>query len=318
MIDFDHARTTFLDHYNPILHRSRPFGSVVFPGQKTSHLMHVTDLVWIKHILDDLRLSDAQRDSWAARIQCDQEPETGLFRYPPEGTLIDEHATWQCVAALNMLGRHPRHRLACLEPLLTVEGFRAWCNAYDPATSHHRFFLAVLTAASRPVSGEWRAAFGEWYDAHQDPASGFPCCSDVPGCLSPAFLLTTLRHALCGSVPRAERIVRTALAFQNDRGGFTDRELPGYMEMDASFLLHLLAPVAQGSRSRIEEALERVGVFLGEVLADEGRRARLLQNPHGALAVCGNLSVLWRHFSPCGGRRVPFPWAEFEHYRAPL
>jgi len=315
VIDLAEARSIFLGHYAPLLRGSRPFGDVAFPGQASSHLKHVTDLVWIQHILGGLDLSDAERDSWAQRIRRDQEAQTGLFRYPPGERHIDEHATWQSVAALHMLGRRPRHRLACLEPLFTVEGFRAWCDAYRPNTSHHRFFLAVLTAASRPTTDDWRAVFGAWYDAHQDAASGFPCSSDVPGCLSPAFLLTTLRWAFCGSVPRADRIVATVLGFQTAQGGFTESGQPGYMDMDASFLLHLLSPCAERHQGQIDDALMRAGRFLDGALADAERRARILADPHDALAVCGNLSVLWRHFA---GEPTPFPWAELRHYEAPV
>ena len=217
-----------------------------------------------------------------------------------------------------MLGRRPRHPLACLEPLLAVDGFRAWCEAYEPSTSHHRFMLAVLVAGSAPVSDAWRAVYAGWYDARQDPETGFPCHADSPHCLSPAFLLTTMRFALGGSVPRAERLVQTVLGFQTEAGGFTDSDLPGYLDMDASFLLHLLAPSAEQYGERIARALSRAGGFLEDVLADAPRRERLLSRPHQALAVCGNLSVLWRHFGTCGDRTVPFPWAELEHYHAPV
>ena len=317
MIEPEQARAVFLDHYNPMLRRSEPFGDLVLPSQAASHLMHVSDLVWIKHILADLALAEAERDAWAARIRRDQDPATGLFRYPPGERHVDEHATWQCVAALNMLGRRPRHRLACLEPLATVDGFRAWCEAYARGTSHHRFMLAVLTAASRPVGDDWRQVFGAWYDARQDPETGFPCCSNAPGCLSPAFLLTILRVALCGSVPRPERIVDTVLGFQTPAGAFTESDLPAYMEMDASFLLHLLAPRAEAHRPRIEAALARVAALVEAVLGDTGRRERLLASPHAALAVCGTLSVLRRHFEGADEASAPFPWAELTHYRAP-
>jgi len=314
MIDLDRARALFLGHYDPLLRQSHPFADLVLPGREASHLMHVTDVAWMAHILGGLELSEAERDAWAARIQRDQDPATGLFRYPPGERLIDEHATWQSVGALSILGRSPRHRLVCLEPLLGVDGFRAWCDAYRPGTSHHRFFLAALAAASAPVGDDWKAVFAAWYDARQDPRSGFPCCSNVPGCLSPAFLLTTLRSALCGLPLHADRIVETVLGFQDARGAFTDADLPGYMEMDASFLLHLLGPQAPGASGRIEHALERVGEFLDGVLADPDRRARLLADPHRALAVCGNLSVLWRR----EGITRPLPWAELEHYAVAL
>lgn len=318
MIGLDIAREILLEYYNPILRRSLPFGDVVFPGCDRSNLMHVTDLVWIKYILDDLDLTEAERNSWAARINRDQEAETGLFRYPPDERHIDAHATWQCVAALNMLGRQPLHQLRCIKPLLTVNGFRNWCDEYDPATSHHRFMLAVIAAASKPPNEEWRAVFGEWYDDHQNPETGFPCDADSSGHLSPAFLLTTMRFAFCGSVPRADRIVRTVLGFQSDRGGFTESDVPGYMDMDASFLLHLLSASAEVYKNNIEHALRRVGEFVDQVLTDGKRCSQLLGNPHRALAVCGNLSVLWRHLGLCGGRHVPFPWAELEHYRVSI
>ena len=66
MIDLDGARALIRDRYNPLLERSEPFGDVVFPGHGASHLMHVTDLVWIQHILGDLTLAEAERDAWAA------------------------------------------------------------------------------------------------------------------------------------------------------------------------------------------------------------------------------------------------------------
>ncbi len=318
MIDLDRARTVFLDHYNQILERSRPFGDVMLPGRDASHLMHVTDLVWIKHILDDVDLSAARRDAWAARINHDQEPATGLFRYPPGTDHIDEHATWQCVAALNMLGRQPAHRLTCVASLLDADRFREWCDSYAPPASHHRFMLAVIAAASRPPDGEWRAVFCDWYDGRQDPESGVPFGVRGSRSLSPAFLLTAMRLALSGSVPRADRIVQTVLGFQNDWGGVTASDLPGYMEMDAAFLLHRLASSVESYADRIDACLARMGQFIDHTLADADRRARLLDDPHRALAVCGNLSVLWRHFGTCGDRPTPFPWAELEHFRAPL
>jgi hypothetical protein len=318
MHDLGAIRAAILDHYNPLLHRSEPFGDVVFLDRPASHLLHVTDLVWIKHILGDFALTDAQRDAWATRINRDQDPDTGLFHYPPGERHIDAHATWQSVAALNILGRRPAHRLACLDPLRTVDGFRAWCHAYDPRTSHHRFFLAALAAASMPVPEAWKAVFRDWYDGRQDRESGFPCCSDCSGCLSPAFLLTNLRAAFAGPPALPDRIVDTVLGFQEEDGNFTESDAPGYMEMDAAWLLHSLGPAVPEHRGEIGEALERLGRFLDGVFADGGRRARLLAQPHAALAVCGTLAVLWRHFGSPEGRRAPFPWAELDYCRAPV
>ena len=315
MVTPDAAKAALLDPYVQLLRRSSPFGDVVLPGQAASHLMHVTDLVWILHILGGLDLTVAERDSWAARINRDQDPQTGMFHYPPGESHINAHATWQCVAALNMLGRRPRHRLACLEPLLTAEGYRTWCDAYDPATSHHRFFLGVLAAASAPVGDAWKAAFGDWFARHQDPATGFPFHADSPHRLSPAFLLTTKCFLLCGAVPWPGRIVETVLAFQAAHGGFTGDDLPGYMDMDAAFLLHLLGPSVPHAGSRIETALVRLSGFVETVLADGPRHERLLARPHQALSVCGALSVLWRHLE---GRATPFPWAELHHYRVDM
>jgi hypothetical protein len=318
MVNVENARAIFLDHYGRLLNASQPYGNVILPGHETSHLMHVTDLVWIKHIFDDLQLTDVQRDAWAARINRDQEPDTGLFRYPAGTSHIDEHATWQCVAALNLLGREPARRLACVAPLLDVQRFRNWCNAYDPATSHHRFMLAVIAAASGSPSAEWRAVYCDWYDAQQDPQTGFPFDASAPRSLSRAFLLTTMRAALGGPVPRADQIIQTVLAFQNRSGGVTDADLPGYLEMDAAFLLHRLSQGTETHTEQINAFLERAGQLLTQTLADVDRRARLLDDPHRALAVCGNLSVIWQHIARHGDRPLPFPWAELEHFRAPI
>ncbi|HUT31906.1 MAG TPA: hypothetical protein VNE39_00370 [Planctomycetota bacterium] len=318
MIDFARCRALLLDRCNSLLGASRPFGDIVLPGREASNLLHVTDLVWVKHILGDLTLAEGERDSWAERIRRDQEPHTGLFRYPPGEHHIAEHATWQAVAALNLLGRRPRHRLACLEPLLTQDGFRAWCDGFRPGTSHHRFFLAVLAAASTPVSDGWKAVFGAWYDSHQDAATGFPLYGNSPHCLSPAFLLTTVRFAFCGPPRRADQIVETTLAFQTPCGGVTGEDLPGYMEMDAAYLLHLLGPAAGVAPRRIEAALERLGAFVEAVVADASRRERLLADPHRALAACGTLSVLRRHMGTAGQPPLPFPWAELQHFRVEL
>jgi hypothetical protein len=67
---------------------------------------------------------------------------------------------------------------------------------------------------------------------------------------------------------------------------------------------------------RIDTALERVGGFVADTLADEDRRERLLAHPHAALAACGNLSLLWRRSGACV--QAPFPWAELDHFRAPI
>lgn len=312
MIDLARAREQITAYYWPLVERSAPFGDVVLPGQAASHLMHVTDLVWTRYILGGLPLTDAQREAWAGRIRRDQDPATGLFRYPPGCSHIDEHATWQSVAALNMLGHSPGYRLACLEPLLSAGGFRAWCDAYHFQSSHHRFFLAVIAAASTPVTEEWKAVFGDWYAARQDPATGLPCPTASRHWLSPLFLLTTLRWAFCGSVPLAARILDSVLGAQRADGGFLDSDLPGYMEMDAAFLLHLLADEVD---DRVDSAAERIGDFVEAALEGQDSRQKLLADPHRALAACGTLAVLQRHFG-LGGAPMPFPWAEVALDRA--
>ncbi|MBN1344372.1 MAG: hypothetical protein JXQ73_16915 [Phycisphaerae bacterium] len=314
----DQIRWILLDHYNPLLHRSEPYGNLILPGESSSNLMHVTDLVWIKHILGDLHPTTSHADTWAARIHQDQDAQTGLYHYPPGTHHIDEHATWQSVAALNMLARRPAHRLACVAPLLEVKRFREWCEAYDPRKSHHRFMLAVIAAASSDPSPAWRGVFRDWYDAHQDSKSGFPFHASSSRRLSPAFLLTVMRLTLGGNVPRADRIVRTVLGFQNQQGGMTRSDLPGYMEMDAAFLLYRLGPMTPIGKPAIDAALGRIGEFVQQTIADQRRLARVLDDPHRALAICGTLSVLGRHFESIEPSDAPFPWAELQHYRAPL
>ncbi|MFQ6097148.1 MAG: hypothetical protein ACE5O2_05415, partial [Armatimonadota bacterium] len=242
--------------------------------------------------------------------------EDGRYRYREWESHGWEHATWQSVGALSMLGARPARRLAFISQFSTPVAVYDWVATFDWETTHHRFLLVPLLASSGVPEG-WLRAFFVHMQAHQDAESGFwPDARDA-GRLSSTFLIALLHTVLGYGPPRRERIADTTLAFQREDGLFSPSGELGYLEMDAAYLLW---SIASRTGYRLDECLGAVEHLARRMDADylHEEMPILRRNPHAVLAACGACAVVQAFAPHCvkSSRRWRFPWAEAGLFRA--
>ena len=294
----------------------------VWGDEPGPNLLHLNDLVWIQYVTGDLGSKGAapatsgEGADWAEAINAWQDPD-GRFHYPEWERHGWEHATWQSVGALTMLGSQPGRALDFLRKLKTPSAIREWVADFNWQTTHHRFMLLPLLASSG-VSGGWIRACFVQLQTHQDAATGFWPDAETAHRLSPTFLMTVLHHLLAEGPPRRERIIDTTLAFQRDDGLFSAEGRLGYADMDAAYLLW---SIASRTGYRLEECLAAVEHLARRMDADYLREGMpiLQRDPHVVLAACGACAVV-QAFAPhslTSSRRWRFPWSEGRLFRVP-
>ncbi len=188
------------------------------------------------------KLEAGERRAWAGYLAGFQDPRSGLFLGPElEGPLespqhdrehLALHLTCHALPALALLGARPAHPLRAAERHLDPGELLAWLERRDWRRAwregNELLFAGQLLLHLREVEGrrEAAAALGlwfDWLDAQQDPRTGLwgtDRGADPHGALFGAYHPLLVYHYCARPVPRAERILDTALALQHPDGGF--------------------------------------------------------------------------------------------------
>jgi hypothetical protein len=216
-------------------YRSCPNGEIAFEASCFAALaLHAAGAL--------ARLEDGERRAWAEYLASFQDPESGLFLGPElEGPLespqhdrehLSLHLTCHALPALALLGARPAHPLRAARRLLDRGELLAWLERLDWRRAwregNELLFAAQLLLHLREVEGRPEAGpalelWFDWLDAHQDPRTGLwgtDRGADRHGALFGAYHPLLVYHYCARPVPRAERILDTALALQHPDGGF--------------------------------------------------------------------------------------------------
>lgn len=116
----------------------------------------------------------AERAGWIETLHSLQDPVSGEFREPSHHAL---HTTAHCLGALELFDARPRHRLASLDSLRSVDALEDFLEALDwrdaPWTEAHRGagLYAALCLADE-LEPRWADAYFAWLARHVDAETG--------------------------------------------------------------------------------------------------------------------------------------------------
>ncbi len=140
-----------------------------------------TDTLISLYILNQLDLTEEEKDQWAATINQFQNPKTGW--YNKKYTLhYKEHRTAYAVAALRLIDRKPAHPLTAIHKIAkgSENKWEKWIKhpnwSFIWATSHVISGVPAALAMVDGNGGEWKDFFEwyfEWLNETADPKTGY-------------------------------------------------------------------------------------------------------------------------------------------------
>ncbi len=210
-----------------------------------------TDILISIFILDDLLLSDSQRDQWANTINQFQNIKTGW--YEKSFTFhYREHTTAYAVAALHLIDRKPKYPLSWKNNILKSKiAQEKWIRG------DWRMLWSLIWPGSHVISGipailamtnQGNKNFFDWYfnwlDNHADPNSGFymrgiphklgiirkPRMQDLGG----AFHMFYVYEWFNRKWPYPEKVVDYCIQLQH-QNGLWDKDVTYCIDLDGLY-----------------------------------------------------------------------------------
>lgn len=243
------------------------------PDTKAS-LYGTTDMVFNRFILNQLTLSQAERDVWAGIINSFQDPKTGWYkkRYTIH---YKEHGTAYALAALKLLDRTPKYPLKFLDPILESQStMEKWIKHISWSViwlgSHVISGIpACMILSDYPNDHPFFSWYFNWLEQEVDPTSGFwrrglyhklkfwapPSKHDLGG----AFHMFYIYEALQKSWLYPKKIIDHTLRLQH-KNGLWDKATPYCIDLDG--LYSLLRSSRDAENYRQPEIYQAVVNFL--------------------------------------------------------
>ncbi len=265
-----------------------------------------TDMLISKYIIDDLNLTEAEKDAWAGVINSFQDPATGNYRkiYTMHHK---EHTTAYAVAALHLINRKPAFPMAWKETITaSPEAMDRWLRTVNWSIIWPGSHVVTGPPAVLAMLGHAPRDFFDWYfdwlDGTADPSSGFWCRGLVHRL---GIIRKPTKHEMGGAFHMyyvyefmnrqwryPERIVDHALRLQH-ANGLWDKDVTYCIDLDGIYNLTRSSRNAGGYRR--DDVFIAVCRYLKEaerILNDEEFFFKKYNNSHiltgalGAVAEC--------------------------------
>ncbi|MBN1534332.1 MAG: hypothetical protein JXA20_16790 [Spirochaetes bacterium] len=281
-----------------------------------------TDMLISRYIMDELDLSEEEKDRWAGVINSFQDPVTGNYRktYTMHHR---EHTTAYAMAALHLIDRRPAYPMAWKERICGSErSMEKWLAGVNWSIIWPGSHVVTGPPAVMAMLGEDVGDFFEWYfrwlDRTADPDSGFWCRGLVHRA---GIIRRPTKHEMGGAFHMyyvyeyfkrpwmyPERIVDHSLRLQHENG-LWDKDVTYCIDLDGVYNLTRSSRNAGGYRSDdVQAAVHRYLAGAERVLNDEDFFFKRYANSHiltgalGAVAEC-------QKFYP-GIVRTSKPWRQ--------
>ena len=219
-------------------------------GGPTS-LYGTTDTLISTFILDDLLLSEDQRDEWADVINKFQDPNTGWYK-KTYTMHYKEHTSAYAIAALELIARKPKFPLYWKERILqSKKTMKRWISG------DWRMLWSIIWPGSHVISGvpamlammkqadeDFFNWYFDWLDEQADPNSGFylrgiphrlglirePTMQELGG----AFHMYYVYEWFNRQWPYPEKIVDQCIRLQHENG-FWDKDVTYCIDLDGLY-----------------------------------------------------------------------------------
>lgn len=211
-------------------------------------LYGTTDMLISKYDINQLHLTEDEKDEWAAIINQFQNPKTGWFekKYTMH---YKEHTTAYAVAALTLIDRKPLYPLKWKEDILkSKKAMKKWINHINWSLIWPGSHVISGVPAALAMTGEGTDEFFDWYfnwlDRNADPKTGYymrglihrfrknPTKQELGG----AFHMYYVYEYFNRSWPYAEKIVDWTLRLQHDNG-LWDADVTYCIDLDGIYSL---------------------------------------------------------------------------------
>ena len=242
-----------------------------------------TDMLISRYIMDELDLTDVDRDFWASVINRFQQEPTGWYKKTYTYTHSVEHTTAYAVAALHLIERKPKYRMAFKEKLLTSEkAMEKWIESINWSLiwpgSHKVSGIPAILAMLGEGTDEFYNWYFDWLDKTADPESGYWCRGLVHRL---GIIRTPTKHEMGGAFHMyyvyeymkrewkyPEKIVDHTLRLQHDNG-LWDKDVTYCIDLDGIYSLTRSSRIAGGYRAAdIEESVHRYLSTAEKILND--------------------------------------------------
>ena len=260
-----------------------------------------TDMLISRYIINDLDLTEAEKNSWGEVINRFHDPATGWYK--KSYTMHHrEHTTAYAVAALQLIDRVPAHPMNWKEPILTSEAaMEKWIAGVNWSIIWPGSHVVTGVPAVLAMLGQGSDEFFDWYfkwlDREADPKSGFWCRGLVHRLkifprptkheMGGAFHMYYIYEYMNRQWPYPEKIIDETLRLQH-KNGLWDKDVTYCIDLDGIYNLTRSSRNAGGYRSNdIEEAIIRYLTAAEIILNDKEFFLKKYTNSHiltGALA----------------------------------
>jgi len=304
MYDFRKFERELLNKWFEQFRSGDGLGEVRWKKGGPTSLYGTTDTLISTFILDDLLLSEEQRDEWAERINSFQDPKTGWYK--KTYTLhYKEHTSAYAVAALKLMDRKPKYPMYWKEKIIkTKESREKWI------LGDWRMLWSIIWPGSHVISGvpamlaminQGNGNFYDWYfdwlDKNADPTSGFyhrgihhrlgvnkiPSKHEMAG----AFHMYYVYEWFNRQWPYPEKVVDQCIRLQHENG-FWDKDVTYCIDLDGLYSMVRSSRNANWYRKEdVKQAVCRYLESASKTLNDENFLFENYKNSHimtGALA----------------------------------
>ncbi len=143
-------------------------------------LYGTTDILFCRATMNDLELSEEEKNSWALSINQFQKPETGWYKKKYTYNHSKQHTTAYAVAALHLIDRKPVYDFPWKKELLASEkNMNRWIERIPWSIIWPGSHIVSGIPAILAMLGEGTQEFYDWYfdwlDREADPKSGYWC-----------------------------------------------------------------------------------------------------------------------------------------------
>ncbi|MFW5861111.1 MAG: hypothetical protein ACOCWZ_02590 [Spirochaetota bacterium] len=271
-----------------------------------------TDMLISRYIMDELDLTDSEKNQWASVINQFHDEKTGWYR--KKYTMHHrEHTTAYAIAALHLIDRKPLHELKWKDPILKDErSMEKWIEKVNWSIIWPGSHIVSGVPAVLAMTGEGTDEFYNWYfnwlDETADPHSGFWCRGLVHKLgiigkptkheMGGAFHMYYVYEYFNRQWKYPEKIVDHTLRLQHENG-LWDKDVTYCIDLDGIYCLTRSSRNAGGYREKnVLEAVVRYLAGAERILNNEDFFFKKYTNSHiltGALAAIAECQKFYPH-----------------------
>ncbi len=182
VFDFTPFQDEIFPQWSARFRSGEAVGEYSYTKRGPTSLYGTTDILFCRYIMGESDFSEREKDQWAATINRFQRSGSGWYRRRYFFTHYKEHSAAYAVAALHLLGRKPRYRIAFLDTIQqSYRNFLKWIESnwitwtiIWPGTQKITGPPAMIAmlGLEQDTFFDW---YFEWLDKNADPGSGFWC-----------------------------------------------------------------------------------------------------------------------------------------------